>query len=136
MATTIKEGFQTTQKEEIMIYFTNMKQEIYRTLVSRFSIENVRHILAETERELDELIPDLPFGTGKESPYTRMVIYSGIAVALYLGIIAVSKNKAMARNATYALFTRYIGFSPPVSGKLYGAWMFYKVLQKRLAKEN
>jgi hypothetical protein len=105
-----------------------------RSVLNEYFVgENVNGLLAETRREFEALIPQLPYIGGKQ-PFTEFIVFTGMLLAVYLVSKAHGKTVEQTGDLVYEIGRAFLKSSPAFLARLSGNMNFSRLYLSRLRK--
>jgi hypothetical protein len=105
-----------------------------RSVLNEYFVgENVNRLLAETRRESEDLIPQLPYIGGKQ-PFTEFIVFTGMLLAVYRVSKAHGKTVEQTGDLVYEIGQAFLKSSPAFLARLSGNMNFSRLYLSRLRK--
>jgi len=105
-----------------------------RSVLNEYFVgENVNRLLAETRREFEALIPQLPYIGGKQ-PFTEFIVFTGMLLAVYRVSKAHGKTVERTGDLVYEIGRAFLKSSPAFLARFFGGMNFSRFYLRRLRK--
>jgi len=105
-----------------------------RSVLNEYFVgENVNRLLAETRREFEALIPQLPYIGGKQ-PFTEFIVFTGMLLAVYRVSKAHGKTVEQTGDLVYEIGRAFLKSSPAFLARFFGGMNFSRFYLRRLRK--
>jgi hypothetical protein len=102
-------------------------------LIEYFAGENINELLADTRREFEALIPQLPY-IGAKQPFTEFIVFTGMLLAVYRLSQAHGKTVEQTGELVYEIGRAFLRTYPFFLTRLFGNMNFSRHYLNRLRK--
>ncbi|MBI5841646.1 MAG: L-2-amino-thiazoline-4-carboxylic acid hydrolase [Chloroflexi bacterium] len=126
-------NYYISRKPRLLKEFDLCVKYSHHVLARYFGGENVNALVAETRREFENLIPQLPFIGGKQ-PFTEFIVFTGMLLAVYRVNKAHGKTAEETGELVYEIGGAFLRAYPAVLLRMFGRMNFSRLYLKRLQK--
>jgi hypothetical protein len=132
-------NYYTSHKTRFLKEFDLVAKSARSVLDAYFVGENVNGLLADTRREFESLIPQLPYIGGKQ-PFTEFIVFTGMLLAIYRINKAHGKTTEQTGELVYEIGRAFLKSFPAFLLRFFGGLNFSRFylgrLQKRAAESH
>jgi hypothetical protein len=121
------------RKRRLLKEFDMYVKYSHTALVSYFGEENVNALTAETRREFENLIPQLPYIGGKQ-PFTEFIVFTAMLLAIHRVNKAHGKTVEETGELVYEIGRSFLRTSPTFLTRLFGSVNFSRFYLNRLRR--
>ncbi len=125
--------YYTSRKPRLLKEFDLVVRHSRRVLVEYFGDESVDTLVAETRREFEHLIPQLPYIGGKQ-PFTEFIVFTGMLLAVYRVNKARGKTAEETGRLVYEIGREFLRSYPPILLRMFGGMNFSRFYLNRARK--
>jgi hypothetical protein len=126
-------NYYISHKVRFLGEFDMVAKSAHPVLVRYFGGENVSALLAETRREFENLIPQLPY-IGAKQPFTEFIIFTGMLLAIHRVNKAHGKTVEETGELVYEIGREFLKSSPHFFLRLFGKMNFSRFYLGHLRK--
>lgn len=117
------EGFYTSQKRKLLTEFDKAVKRFRSVFVGRFGDERGNQLAAEARRELEALIPQLPY-IGGQQPFTQFLIVTAWALAFFKVLKRQGVSLEEYGRLNYEACRAFLDVYPRFAGRFVGQRVF------------
>jgi hypothetical protein len=124
------QNYYLKRKTRFLLEFDLVAKSAHAVL-ERYFGENANVLVAETRREFESLIPQLPYIGGKQ-PFTEFIVFTGMLLAVYRVNKARGKTAEETGELVYEIGREFLRAYPAILLRLFGRMNFSRPYLDRL----
>jgi len=126
-------NYYISHKARFLKEFDIVAKSAHPVLGRYFGEENGHALVADTRREFESLIPQLPYIGGKQ-PFTEFIVFTGMLLAVYRVSQAHGKTVEQTGELVYEIGRAFLKSSPAFLTRFFGGMNFSRFYLRRLRK--
>jgi hypothetical protein len=132
-------NYYISHKARFLKEFDIVAKSAHPVLGRYFGEENVNALVADTRREFEAMIPQLPY-IGRKQPFTEFIVFTGMLLAVYRVSQAHGKTVEQTGELVYEIGRAFLRSSPAFLTRYFGGMNFSRFylgdLRKRAAESH